>query len=175
MTTGQPYRRPFSLEVSIDSHRETIVVQPAQGRLQVFLRNHSFDVDLAKISENGYSLLLNGHSHHAVISEVNEILQVIVDGICFEASIVDPKRFRRDKSGFDNSIGPSPVLAPMPGKVVRLLVGLGDSVKEGQGVVVVEAMKMQNELKATKAGKVERVNVVENQTVNAGDSLLVVQ
>ena len=63
----------------------------------------------------------------------------------------------------------------MAGKVVRLLVGLGDSVKEGQGVVVVEAMKMQNELKATKAGKVERVNVVENQTVNAGDSLLVVQ
>jgi biotin carboxyl carrier protein len=175
MTTGQPYQLPFSLQVSIDNQRETITVRPARDRLQVFLRNQSFDVDLAKISENGYSLILNGHSYHAVIITVNETLQVLVDGICFEVSILDPKRFRSDESGFDSSIGPSPVLSPMPGKVVRLLVGLGDSVKEGQGVVVVEAMKMQNELKATKAGKVERVNVVENQTVNAGDSLLVVQ
>lgn len=175
MTTGQPYLSHFSLEVLIDGHQETITVQPWQNRLQVFLRNQSVDVDVAKISENVYSLIFNGHSHHAVISVVDEALEIVVDGIRFQATILDPKRLHADASSSANLTGPSPVLAPMPGKIVRVLVAAGDSVKEGQGVVVIEAMKMQNELKAKKAGIVEEVNVVENQTVNAGDSLLVVQ
>jgi len=62
----------------------------------------------------------------------------------------------------------------MPGKLVRLIVAEGDSVKEGQGVAVVEAMKMQNELTAPKSGTVERVSVVEGQAVNAGESLLTI-
>lgn len=63
----------------------------------------------------------------------------------------------------------------MPGKLVRLLVTEGDSVKEGQGVAVVEAMKMQNELKAPKYGTVQRVCVVEGQAVTAGEVLLTIQ
>ena len=118
MTTGQPYQPPFSLQVSIDNQRETITVQPAQGRLQVVLRNRSFDVDLAKISENGYSLILNGHSYHAVISPVNEILQVLVDGICFEASILDPKRFRSDESGSIILSDPPQSWPPWPGRLL---------------------------------------------------------
>ena len=62
----------------------------------------------------------------------------------------------------------------MPGKVVKLLVKAGDRVHEGQGVAVIEAMKMQNELKSPKAGKIDQVNVIENQTVNAGETLVVV-
>jgi biotin carboxyl carrier protein len=174
MTTGRPYLSRFSLEVLIDGHRETITVQPWKNCFQVFLRDRSVDVDVAKISENVYSLIFNGRSHHAVISVVDEVLEIVVDGICFQAAILDPKRLQNDASGIANLTGPSPVLAPMPGKVVKLLVAVGDSVKEGQGVVVIEAMKMQNELKAPKAGKIERVNVVQSQIVNAGDSLLVV-
>jgi biotin carboxyl carrier protein len=63
----------------------------------------------------------------------------------------------------------------MPGKVVKLLVQVGTAVQEGQGVVVVEAMKMQNELKAPKSGVVEKILVEENQPVNAGESLLIVK
>jgi biotin carboxyl carrier protein len=63
----------------------------------------------------------------------------------------------------------------MPGRVVRLLVEVGDEVVEGQGVVVIEAMKMQNELKASKAGRVAKVSVAVGDTVGAGDVLVVVE
>ena len=174
MTKGRPSLPQFSLEVLVDGHQEKITVQPSQNGLRVFLRNQWVDTDAAKISENVYSLIVNGHSYHVVISDVDQTLDIIVDGICFQAAVLDPRRLHGDASSSANLTGPSPVLAPMPGKIVRVLVAAGDSVKEGQGVVVIEAMKMQNELKASKAGKIERVNVVENQTVSAGDSLLVV-
>jgi biotin carboxyl carrier protein len=62
-------------------------------------------------------------------------------------------------------------MSPMPGKVIRLLVNVGDEVEAGQGLVVVEAMKMQNEIRSPKKGKVERVLVSEGQNVNAGEAL----
>ena len=71
--------------------------------------------------------------------------------------------------------GPRPVKAPMPGRVVRVLVEVGDEVAEGQGVVVIEAMKMQNELKSPKAGRVVRVAVAVGDTVGSGDVLVVVE
>jgi biotin carboxyl carrier protein len=62
----------------------------------------------------------------------------------------------------------------MPGKVVRVLVKQGAAVEAGQGLLVVEAMKMQNEIRSPKSGKIEKLLVVENQTVNAGETLAVV-
>jgi biotin carboxyl carrier protein len=62
----------------------------------------------------------------------------------------------------------------MPGKVIRVLVGAGDAVEAGQGLVVVEAMKMQNEMKSTRAGQVVEVRVQDGATVSAGDTLVVI-
>ena len=62
----------------------------------------------------------------------------------------------------------------MPGKIVRVLVNAGDTVREGQGLLVVEAMKMQNEIRAPKSGTIDRVRVVEGQTVNAGEVVVIV-
>ena len=72
-------------------------------------------------------------------------------------------------------VGPSAVQSPMPGKVVKVLVAVGDEVKAGQGVVVVEAMKMENELKSPKDGKVKAVAAKEGQTVEAGQSLVTLE
>jgi biotin carboxyl carrier protein len=71
--------------------------------------------------------------------------------------------------------GPAQVQSPMPGKVVKVLVAVGDEVKSGQGVVVVEAMKMENELKSPKDGKVKAVAVKEGQAVEAGQSLVTLE
>ena len=71
--------------------------------------------------------------------------------------------------------GKKKIVAPMPGKVVRVLVKEGAEVEAGQGVVVVEAMKMQNELKSPKQGTVQKVIAVEGANVNAGDVLLIVE
>ena len=93
----------------------------------------------------------------------------------FEVVLRDPKRLRKGSGSAEDSAGPMSVSAPMPGKVVKLLVQVGTAVEEGQGVAVVEAMKMQNELKAPKSGVVEKILVEENQPVNAGESLLIVK
>ena len=84
------------------------------------------------------------------------------------------RRRSRRKGGLELE-GAQNVLAPMPGKVVRLLVNAGDTVDAGQGLVVVEAMKMQNEIKSPKKGIVKKVGVKEGAAVNAGDLLATVE
>jgi biotin carboxyl carrier protein len=171
----KPFLAHFSLEVLINGQLEKITSKPAGDGLQLFLGSQQVEADLARVSENVYSLLFNGRSYQAVICDAAQLLEIIVGGSYFEAVVVDPKRFRGHESSSANLMGPSRVAAPMPGKIVRVLVAAGDAVKEGQGVVVIEAMKMQNELKATKAGTIEEIRVVENQTVEGGESLLVIR
>jgi biotin carboxyl carrier protein len=89
----------------------------------------------------------------------------------YTAEVVDPRAWRGRKHGAMEAEGRQPVTAPMPGKVVRLLVKEGDAVEVGQGLIVVEAMKMQNEVRSPKSGKVERLVAKENQAVNAGEVL----
>jgi biotin carboxyl carrier protein len=71
--------------------------------------------------------------------------------------------------------GPQKLNAPMPGKVVRILVAVGDEVKAGQGIIVMEAMNMQNEMKSPKDGKVQKILTSEGSTVNPGDTLAVIE
>jgi biotin carboxyl carrier protein len=88
--------------------------------------------------------------------------------------VVDPRAVRRRGEGASVE-GRQTLKAAMPGKVVRVLVREGDSVEAGQGVVVVEAMKMQNEVKSPKSGIVVKVSTVEGSTVNAGEVLAIVE
>jgi biotin carboxyl carrier protein len=92
----------------------------------------------------------------------------------FRVQVRDPRSWRAGRRGALAAAGPQQVLAPMPGKVVRLLVSAGETVEAGRGLVVVEAMKMQNEIRAPKSGRVERVLVVEGQAVRSQETLLVI-
>ncbi len=100
---------------------------------------------------------------------------VVIDGRRFGFEVEDPRSLRGRRGAGAGAEGPRPVKAPMPGRVVRLLVEVGDEVEEGQGVVVIEAMKMQNELKSPKAGRVIRVGAAVGDTVGSGDVLVVVE
>jgi biotin carboxyl carrier protein len=100
---------------------------------------------------------------------------VVIGGRRYGFEVEDPRSLQGRRGAGAGSEGPRPVKAPMPGRVVRLLVGAGEDVEEGQGVVVIEAMKMQNELKSPKAGRVVRVGVVVGETVGSGDVLVVVE
>lgn len=95
-------------------------------------------------------------------------------GLEFVAEVIDPRSWRGRRHGGAEAEGRQQITAPMPGKVVRLLVKAGDTVEAGQGLLVVEAMKMQNEIRSPKRGEVERVLVVEGQAVNAGEVLCAV-
>ena len=102
-------------------------------------------------------------------------LGVHVNGRQLAVAISESGRARRRGGAAAHGAGPQRLTAPMPGKVVRVLVAPGDAVEAGQGLVVVEAMKMENELRAAKAGRVASVSVVEGQSVDAGAVLAVVE
>jgi biotin carboxyl carrier protein len=89
--------------------------------------------------------------------------------------IIDPKRLRSGQSSAVHHTGAAEIVSPMPGKIVRILVAEGANVAAGAGIIVVEAMKMQNEMKAPKAGVVVSINAAEGATVSAGDVLAVIE
>lgn len=91
-----------------------------------------------------------------------------------EIEVIDPRR-RRPASSAKLGHGPQTIAAPMPGKVIRVLASEGESVEAGQGLVVVEAMKMQNEMKAPKAGRVVSLRAREGAAVGAGEPLAVIE
>ena len=102
-------------------------------------------------------------------------LDVFVGTSHYSITLVDPKRLRAAAAAGGHADGAARIVAPMPGKVVRVLVEQGAQVEAGTGVVVVEAMKMQNEMKAPKAGTVSAINVEIGATVNGGDVLAVIE
>ncbi len=128
--------------------------------------------DAIEISPNTISVILDGHSFviHVTPSQDGK-LKLQCGPHEFSADIADPRVWKGRKQGALEAEGRQQILAPMPGKVIRLLVAAGDTVAAGQGLIVVEAMKMQNEIKSPKTGVVERLLVQEGQTVNAGDVL----
>ena len=131
--------------------------------------------DVAEVAPNVFSVLLSGHAHEVYVTPSSDgQLQLQTGGFEFAAEVSDPRLWHGRRHGGAEAEGRQQIAAPMPGKVVRLLVKVGDAVEAGQGLLVVEAMKMQNEIRSPKNGTVERVLAVEGQTVNAGEVLCVV-
>jgi biotin carboxyl carrier protein len=128
-----------------------------------------------EIPEPGvYSVLLDGRIYDARVEETPAGLVIVIDGYRFEIEVRDPRRWsRKDRTRAGEGV--QTLAAPMPGKVVRVLVGPGDVVEAGQGLLVVEAMKMQNEMKASRAGRILSVTVKEGATVAVGEVLATIE
>jgi biotin carboxyl carrier protein len=122
-----------------------------------------------------YSVITCGRSYEARVEPGSDgAMVVVIEGNRFDIEVRDPRQFRR-RTGLHGIEGLQNIAAPMPGKVMRILVPLGAPVTAGQGLLVVEAMKMQNELRAPKSGKVVSIPVKEGDTVMAGDVLAVIE
>jgi len=147
---------------------------------QVAVNGRTIEVDseqlgtVTQVEPGVYSVLLDGASYEIRILETSQELRAEVGGLQFAVEVGDP---RDTKRGAHASIGSGrqSIAAPMPGKVVRVLVNVGDAVDVGQGLVVVEAMKMQNEMKASRPGRVTEVRAGPGETVGAGDTLLILE
>jgi biotin carboxyl carrier protein len=118
---------------------------------------------------------LGGRQLRCVLDPSSEGDAVIVDGQRMSFVVADPRSLQSRRGAGAGTDGPRAVKAPMPGRVVRVLVALGDEVAAQQGLVVIEAMKMQNELKSPKVGRVARVAVEVGAAVQSGDVLVVVE
>lgn len=121
-----------------------------------------------------YSILIAGQSHLVTVVNEGERTLAQVNGIEVEVEVEDPRRGSTG-GGARSHAGKLTIKSPMPGKVVRLLVREGEEVVAGQGIVVVEAMKMQNELKTTQAGKVASLPAKEGDAVSSGVVLAVIE
>ncbi|MEP6920592.1 MAG: biotin/lipoyl-containing protein [bacterium] len=150
-------RQERTFTAAVDGHKYELEVQDLDGG-QYLLRQ----------GNNVYDCQVETNSQHP------EFLNVNIRGNSFPIRLTDPKRIR-GTHGAGEQEGAAKIVAPMPGKVVRILVEVGANVEAGAGIVVVEAMKMQNEMKAPKAGVVVSLNADIGATVNAGDVLAVVE
>ena len=138
----------------------------------ISLDGKELDANVAEVAPNTFSVLLNGESHQIRIAPRTDGTLTVHTGLAeYHAEVTDPRVWRGRRHGGLEVEGRQQVTAPMPGKVIRLLVSVGDTVEAGQGLLVVEAMKMQNEIRSPKNGRVEKLLAKEGLAVNAGDVL----
>ena len=139
------------------------------------LDGRDMPLDVVSGQDGMLSLLLEGKSYEVKQETVGAEPNVVVGQERFSATVRDPRSFRSRRRLGASEQGVMKIKAPMPGKVVRILAPVGSQVETGQSVVVIEAMKMQNELKAPKTGVVKKINVAEGAAVEAGQALAEVE
>jgi biotin carboxyl carrier protein len=167
----------FEVQLASSSEEKTRVVELEREAAgwRVTLDGQPIAVDAAEISPNTLSMLLDGQCFEfRVTPSPDGKLKLQAATQEFTAEVMDPRVWSGRRHGPAEAEGRQQIVAPMPGKVVRLLVKEGDHVEAGQGLLVVEAMKMQNEIRSPMSGTVERVLAREGQPVNAGEVLCVV-
>jgi biotin carboxyl carrier protein len=165
----------FEVRLAGSGHSVSRVVELERSASgwRISLDGQPVDADVVEVAPHTVSILLGGRSHEfRVFPAPDGTLQIHDGRQVFTAEVVDPRAWRGRRHGGAEAQGRQQVTAPMPGKVIRVLVKPGDPVEAGQGLVVVEAMKMQNEIRSPKSGVIERVLANEGQPVNAGEVLL---
>ena len=168
----------MKLKADIEGEALSLEIKRDGARVLAEIDGRRYEVEARESQPGVYTLLSDGHVYECRVNQMDarrESLEVTSGARAFSITLTDPKRLRGAQAAGSHADGISQIIAPMPGKVVRVLVEAGAEVEAGDGLVVVEAMKMQNEMKAPKAGKVTSVNVITGATVNAGDVLVVVE
>jgi biotin carboxyl carrier protein len=164
----------LKLQIAIDGKKRRVEMTQAGERLVWTIDGQRLEADATEMSPGIYSILINGTSYEVRMERFATELRATTGGREFKILIADEREWRRKRGSAVEAEGRQQVLAPMPGKIVRVLVKTGDAVQAGQGLLVVEAMKMQNEIRAPKSGTIDRLGVVEGQTVNAGEVVAIV-
>ncbi|TMA76653.1 MAG: biotin/lipoyl-binding protein [Deltaproteobacteria bacterium] len=160
----------------IGGEERLIEVTPRENGYRVVIGERELDLDAVHLQGFALSLIAGTGSYRCDIDPgKNGQIRVLVGETVYPLEILDERKLRMRRAGGKFTLeGPQRIDAPMPGKVTRVLVKAGDQVEEGQGLVVVEAMKMENELKSPKAGKVTELHAVEGEAVESGAKLAVV-
>jgi biotin carboxyl carrier protein len=170
----------MKLDVRIGERTRTVEMEfekaPVGARTRKSVRIDGVEVaaDSVEIGAGTYSILLGGQAFEVRVQPEGDALRVYAGGREFTVQVLDPRAWRGRGGGALALEGRQQIAAPMPGKIVRVLVAQGAQVEAGQGLLVVEAMKMQNEIRSPKKGVLEKLLVKEGQAVNAGEILAVV-
>lgn len=168
----------MKLKALIGDREEDLLLKLDAGQISASIGGRVYTLQVRDLEADGYLFFLGANVHECRVSEragSKDTFDVTLHGRSHEVTIVDPKRLRSGQNSDRHHHGVAEILAPMPGKVVRVQTEAGASVEKGEGVIVVEAMKMQNEMKSPRAGVVVSIKVKPGDTVNAGDVLAVIE
>ena len=155
---------------------EVVEIGGGDGRYQITIGDRSFEVDGRPSADGIYSLLIAGVSHVAAVVDRDGTCVVDVGGQTYEVLVEEQSRWIIRTHGGATGAGRGQTLvAPLPGKITHIAVRQGQQVQVGDPLIVIEAMKMENEFKAATAGTVVEVRVQPGQAVNPGDTLVVIE
>ncbi|MFZ0657113.1 MAG: biotin/lipoyl-containing protein [Candidatus Binataceae bacterium] len=158
-----------------DAEHEIELEEISAESFAITFGGHRFDADVRKVGPDSFSILIDGRSFDLDVARDGDAIVVASRTGSKRLTIADAARRASRAANKREVSGRIEIKAGMPGRVVAVLVVPGDEVQSGQGVVTVEAMKMENELKSPKAGKVTEVKVVAGQTVEKGELLVVIE
>jgi biotin carboxyl carrier protein len=168
----------MKLTAEIESEKHSLDFKRDGERVVADIDGRSYELVVREPEAGVYLLIADGHVYECRVerdASQTALVHVHTGNRAYAITMTDPKRLRAAQSAGAQSDGSAQVLAVMPGKIVRVLVEKGASIEAGQGIVVVEAMKMQNELKSPRAGCVVELKATSGATVNAGDVLAVIE
>lgn len=164
----------MTYEIAIDGRNHRLDLEQVEGRWTCRLDGREVEVDAVLARPDVISLRIGNQAYEVKCERVRGETHIWVGSVRFAAEVRDPRSLRGRVRAVDEH-GPKKLTAPMPGKIVRVLVTEGTEVEAGAGILVVEAMKMQNEVKSPKKGTVQKILVREGAAVNAGEVLAIVE
>ena len=168
----------MKLHATITGAQVEIEIREQNADVFAVVEGRRYELDVSQSPPGNYLLVHEGRVFACRVDgrpESGSSLNVSVGTNAYAVTLIDPKRLRSAAAFGTDSDAAAHIVAPMPGKVVRVLVAAGQQVEAGSGIAVVEAMKMQNEMKSPKSGTVVKINVEVGVTVNGGDLLAVVE
>jgi len=168
----------MKLHATISDYQTDVRIKDDGSRVFADINGRSYELEVQESAAGRYLVIADGLVFNCRVEgrpESGKQVDVVVGTAQYSVALTDPKRLRSAAGLVGHGDDVARIVAPMPGKVVRVLVAIGDQVSAGAGIVVVEAMKMQNEMKTPKAGKVTAVSAELGATVNAGEVLAVIE
>ncbi len=166
----------MTYDVVVDGRTHRVELTRGEHTWQCAVDGQAMEVDAALTARDVLSLLI-GEKQYEIKRErsLRGELHMVIGSARYAVDVQDPRSLRTRRAAAGSEAGPQKLAAAMPGKIVRILVKEKDEVKAGQPVLVMEAMKMQNEMKSPKDGRVQKILTAEGSTVNAGDTLAVIE
>ncbi len=161
----------------LGEHNHTVEIEEIDKSIyRVAIDGNEFMVDGKKTGRTNYSLIVENRSFEVEVDPNGDEYRVLVDGRNYYINLMDERRLRAGTAQTGGSVqGRQTVSVPMPGKIIAVLVNEGDKVEKGQGLVIVEAMKMENEVRSPIAGEVKEIKVSPGETTEGGAPLLIVE
>jgi len=168
----------MKLNAELNNEKHAVEIKRGGGKVFAEIDGRRYELEISEPEPNVYLLKNEGKVYEVRVApgaNANDPYGVRVGSHELDIRIEDPKRLRGSGADHEHGEGLAEIKTAMPGKVVRIITEAGATVQKGEGVIVVEAMKMQNEMRSPKDGLVKEIRVAEGSTVNAGEVLVVIE